>query len=92
MNDKIFIISIELNSKAAVAQFEKVMNGCSSTYVKIMENTYAVRVSSSYTSEAIRDIVLNKMGGDCILFVMRSSIDAAWRIADTSDGWLKTYI
>lgn len=49
MNDKIFIISIELNSKAAVAQFEKVMNGCSSTYVKIMENTYAVRVSSSYT-------------------------------------------
>ena len=85
MNDKIFIISIELNSKAAVAQFEKVMNGCSSTYVKIMENTYAV-------SEAIRDIVLNKMGGDCILFVMRSSIDTAWRINSSADGWLKSHI
>lgn len=92
MNDKIFIISIELNSKAAVAQFEKVMNGCSSTYVKIMETTYAVRVSSSYTSEAIRDIVLNKMGGDCILFVMRSSIDTAWRINSSADGWLKSHI
>ena len=66
--------------------------GVQSTYVKIMENTYAVRVSSSYTSEAIRDIVLNKMGGDCILFVMRSSIDTAWRINSSADGWLKSHI
>lgn len=92
MNDKVFIICIELNNKNAVAQFENVIRGCSSTYVKIMENTYAVRVSSSYTSEAIRDIVLDKMGGDCVLFVMRSSIDAAWRIIDAADGWLKTCI
>ena len=92
MNDKVFIICIELNNKNAVAQFENVIRGYSSTYVKIMENTYAVRVSSSYTSEAIRDIVLDKMGGDCILFVMRSSIDAAWMIVDSADGRLKTCI
>lgn len=92
MNDKVFIICIELNNKNAVAQFEKTIKGISSSCIKVTENAYAIRVSYYYTSEKLRDIVLTKMGGDCILFVMKSSIDAAWRINGEADIWLKSYI
>lgn len=92
MNEKVFIICIELNNKNAVSRFESTLSSFSMSHIKVTENTYAIRVQPSYNSDMIRDILLSKMGGDCILFVMRSSIDAAWRINGSADFWLKSYI
>ena len=92
MNDKVFIICIELNNKNAISRFESALSGISTSHIKVMENTYAIRVQPSYNSDMIRDILLSKMGSNCILFVMRSSIDAAWRINGSADSWLKSYI
>ncbi|WP_462355783.1 hypothetical protein [Phocaeicola coprophilus] len=92
MNDKVFIVCIELNSKHVADRIENYIRSFSIGYKKIIENVFAVRVANNYSSENIRDMINMQLGGNSTIFVMKSSIDAAWKVLPEIDGWLKSYI
>lgn len=91
-NDRVFIICIGLSNKSDVGNFEEVLSSIGSDVKKIMENVYAVKTSYTNTSEILRNQITAKFNGQCTLFIMKSSIDAAWRVPVDVDNWMKNYI
>lgn len=92
MNDKIFIVCVELNSRHATEQFNSIISSISLSYKKIVDNVYIIRANYTSTSEVIRDRIIAQFSGQCSVFVMKSSPDAAWRIPSDVDVWLKSII
>lgn len=92
MNEKIFIVCIELNSKNATERFTNLISSISLGYKKIIDNVYVMRTKYTDTSEYIRDEIMKQFSGQCTIFVMKSSSDAAWRIPSDVDSWLKFVI
>lgn len=91
MNDKVFVIGIELNTKAAYAKFESINFGYG-TPVLIVPGLYCIKVPYSYTSLQIRDYIVNMFQEKCQVFVMKSNIDLSWRLPDSIALWLKENI
>lgn len=58
-------------------------------YIKIMENVYAVKTDDNISTSDIRDNI-TKNCEDSLVFVMRSGVDAAWRITTNCSDWLKS--
>ncbi len=91
MNDKVFIVGIELNTRASIEKFEQ-YNFNKGIPFKIMPGLYCIKTSFSETSEIIRERIVALFSGQCQVFVMKSSIEAAWRLPSNVDGWLKSNI
>ena len=93
MNDKAYIVSIELNNTAAREKFERGGFGNRGAIVKILENVYVFRANYNCTSAILRDAIISFMGTDEInILVMKTSIDAAWRLTPSLDSFLKATI
>lgn len=92
MNKKIFIVCIELNRMAVVNAFECklheighykcIMNG---VYVVIAEDLH---IRSSDLASRIRSWIEDGVK----LFVVKSSLEAAWSLSKEDDMWLRTNI
>lgn len=91
MNDKVFIVCIEINKQSLRNRFETTIIGNGSPQ-KIMENVYAITTPYSYNSEQIRNQVNSIFMDDCNVFVMKASVDASWRLDVTTDSWLRSNI
>lgn len=91
MNDKIFIVCIEINKQQLRKSFEQTIIG-NHTPKKIMENVYAISAPYSFSSEQIRNQINGIFFDNCSVFVMKTSIDAAWRLDAALDVWLRSNI
>lgn len=91
MNDKVFIVCIEINKQSLRNRFETTIIGNGSPQ-KIMENVYAITTPYSYNSEQIRNQVNSIFMDECNVFVMKASVDASWRLDVTTDSWLRSNI
>ena len=91
MNDKVFIICIELNNIRAIETFENLLSSMG-IWINITLNTYAIKQDSSVTSNNLKMTILNELSRDCRVFVMKTSIDASWNLPANIDGWVKSYI
>ena len=94
MNDKVFIVGIELNSISSKDKFETYLqdrfgkNGS----VQITNGVYAIKVPFMYTAEQLRGMILAIFSNNCQLFIMKSSIEAAWNASPEVGSWLKSNI
>lgn len=59
---------------------------------KLMTNVYAIKRPFSETSEDVKNLISSILGEECILFIMKSSIDASWFLDEDVDNWIKTNI
>ena len=91
MNEKVFIIGIELNNTAAYEKFEKYSFGAGLPF-KILDGLYCVKAAYSTSSEQIRNTINSLFHDNCQVFVMKSSIDLSWRLPDRIGIWLKNNI
>lgn len=91
MNDKVFIVCIEINKQSLRLRFENAVIGKGNPQ-KIMENVYAVITPYSFNSEQVRNQVNSIFMDNCNVFVMKASIDASWRLDVTTDRWLRSNI
>lgn len=91
MNEKVFLVCIELNNRRNIYAFES-LGIFLGKPKKIMENVYAVRTNYTTTSTNVREAIFSKLGSDFNIFVMKTSIDASWRLSSELDGWLTTNI
>lgn len=93
MNDKIFIVGIELNSISAKQKFESSLTQLGSkSHIEITSGVYAIKLPYMYTAEMVRNQISSIFSNNCRLFVMKSSIEAAWNINPNADLWLKSNI
>lgn len=88
MNYKIYIVAIELGTKKALEKFEKYSIGFS-TPKKIIEGVYAFKTPVAFDSSMLRNNISGYMGEDVPLFITKSSFDAAWRVSEDINNWLK---
>lgn len=91
MNDKVFIIGIELNTSAAYKRFESFNLGLGYP-VLIIPGLYCVKAPFSYTSAQIRDNIVGMFQEKCQVFVMKSNIDLSWRLPESIGNWLRENI
>lgn len=89
MNDKVFIVGIELNNISAYERFEKNNFGMGLP-LKIVPGLYCVKTPFDRNSEQLRNTISGIFAGQCRVFVMKSSIDASWRLPMDVDSWLKS--
>lgn len=91
MNDKVFIIGIELNTKAAYERFENYNLGFGRPE-PIVPGLYCLKAPFSFTSLQLRNNIVNMFQEKCQVFVMKSNIDLAWRLPDQTGQWLRDNI
>lgn len=91
MNDKVFLIAVELNSLSAVQKFERVLSSIGE-WKKIVGNVYVLKQSFSRMSENVRVHISNEFGDNARMFIMKTSLDAAWNLDASVDSWLKNNI
>ena len=94
MNYKSYVVCIELNTNAAVERFENMRSAVvNNNLLKIMDNVYILQTSYMVTSSQLRDSIISYMGSQNFnLFIMKSSIDASWRISSNIDMRLKELV
>ena len=93
MNEQVFIICVDLQTTTDKENFEKCLKeGQYRNYQVLMERVYAVKAPLFEDSVKVRDYIRGKMGPMCSLFVMKTSLDAAWNIMTSSDTWLRNNI
>lgn len=91
MNEKVFIVAIGLNNQIEKQRFESSNFGAGQPH-KIMEGFYCIKTPFSITSENLRDRIAAMLQNQCYLFVMKASIEAAWRLNPAEDSWLRNNI
>ncbi len=91
MNDKVFIVCVEINRQILRERFEHTMIG-NGTPKKIMDNVYALTTPFSFKSEQIRDRINAIFSNECEVFVMKASVDASWRLDVSIGNWLRSNI
>lgn len=91
MNDKIFIVCVEINKQSLRDKFEHTAIG-KGLPKRIMDNVYAVTAPYSFGSEQIRNQINSLFANSCLVFVMKASVDASWRLPLDIDSWLKDNI
>lgn len=91
MNDKVFLIAVELNSISAVQKFEDVLSSIGE-WKKIVGNVYVLKQTFSRMSENVRVHISNEFGENSRIFIMKTSLDAAWNLDASVDSWLKSNI
>lgn len=91
MNDKVFLIAVELNSISAIQEFEKVLSSIGE-WKKLVGNVYVLKQPFSRMCENIRVHISTNFGKDLRIFIMKTSLDAAWNLDASVDCWLKENI
>ena len=91
MNEKPFIVAIGLNTQNEKQRFESTNYGAGVPY-KIMEGLYCIKTPYNTTSESLRNRLTSMFFDQCYLFVMKASIEAAWRVRPEVDSWLRDNI
>lgn len=91
MNDKVFLIAVELNSISAIQKFEKVLSSIGE-WKKLVGNVYVLKQPFSRMCENIRTQIVIQFGEDVRMFIMKTSLDAAWKLDASVDRWLKENI
>lgn len=91
MNEKTFIVSVSLNTQTARQKFESHSFGMGIPY-KIMDGLYCVKTPYDSTSEIVRNQIVALLSNQCFVFVMKASIEAAWRLNVPEDSWLRNNI
>lgn len=91
MNEKVFVVGIELNNKASYNRFERNNFGMGVPF-KILPGLYCIKTNYSTTCEELRDKIVNLFSSQCQVFVMKSNIDLAWRLPDNVASWLNMNI
>lgn len=91
MNNKVFVVGIELNSRAAYDRFEHNDFGMGIPF-KILPGLYCIKTNYSSTSDELRDKIANLLAMQCQVFVMKSNIDLAWRLPEREASWLNLNI
>lgn len=89
MNDKVFIVAVELNKISSVKKFEEEL-GFLGMWIKATNGVYFLKTPFDYTSESIIEKIF--MNERIKIFVMRTSLDAAWNLENSLDEWLKKNI
>lgn len=89
MNNKVFIVVAELNKISSVKEFENQL-GFLGEWVKVTNGVYFLKEPFDRTSENIIENML--MTERIKIFVMKTSLDAAWYLENSLDEWLKKNI
>ena len=93
MGEKVFIICVDLQTSADKDKLEKSFKESQyRNYQILMERVYAIKVPHFEDSVRVRDFILGKLDYKCQVFVMKTSLDAAWNIMTSSDAWLRENI
>lgn len=88
MNEKIFIVCIELNNRSITNRFEDSMQNWGECK-KLMTNVYAIKRPFNETSIDVKNLIDSILGCECVSFIMKSSIDASWFLDVATNDWLK---
>lgn len=91
MNEKVFIVGIELNNITAITKFENALNTIGE-WKKVVTGLYAIKKDFSTTSDLLRQMIWVNFTNECQLFIMKTSLDAAWNLNPETDGWLRNNI
>lgn len=93
MNEKVFIICVDLQTKTDKEKLENCLKSSQyQNYQVLMERVYAVKAPSFVDSVMVRDFIRGKLDFNCPVFVMKTSLDAAWNIMSSSDVWLRNNV
>ena len=93
MNEKVFLICIDLQTSSEKEKFERFLKESEYRNFQIlMERVYAIKAPLFEDSVMVRDNIRRKMGPMCSIFVMKTSLDAAWNIMTSSDVWLRNNV
>lgn len=88
MYKKVFIVCIDLNSMFAARNFESSLSTITSEWKKLMERVYLVSVTGEiFDSESLRNRI-GQISGNCDMFIMKTSMDASWRLPSSLDNWI----
>lgn len=90
MNHKVFVIGIELNSLQSKRNFEAYLNSIASNeWRSISDGCYIVKPNTSIQSSMdLKNRIPLSYYTDGQLFVMKTSIDAAWSTRMDANNWL----
>lgn len=91
MNEKVFIVCVELNNNVAKQQFEGAI-GTLGSWTNIMTGVYAVQCNAEKKSDEVRSILSTALFSQGKIFVIKSSIDAAWSLDQEAASWLMGHI
>lgn len=92
MNYKVFVIGIELNSLQSKRNFESYLNSIATGgWKRISDGCYIVKPNTSIQSSMeFKNRIPSSFYIDGQLFVMKTSIDAAWNAREDVNNWLST--
>ncbi len=93
MNEKVFIVCVDLQTTVDKEKLEKCLKESQyKNYQVLMERVYAVKAPLFEDSVMVRDFIRGKLDFKCPIFVMKTSLDAAWSIMSSSDVWLRNNV
>jgi hypothetical protein len=93
MGEKVFIICVDLQTTADKEKLESGLKGSQySNFQVLMERVYAVKAPQYVDSVMVRDFIRGKLDFKSPVFVMKTSLDAAWNIMSSSDAWLRNNV
>jgi hypothetical protein len=93
MSEKVFIVCVDFQTTAEKVKFENSLRDSQyKEYQILMDRVYAVKAPFFEDSVKLRDFIQGKLGPMCSIFVMKTSLDAAWNIMSASDVWLKNNV
>lgn len=92
MNHKVFVIGIELNSLQSKRGFESYLNSIAlNGWKSISDGCYIVKPNTNIQSSMeLKNRIPTSYYANGQLFVMKTSIDAAWNTRADVSGWLST--
>ena len=92
MNHKVFVIGIELNSLQSKRSFESYLNLIAlNGWKSISDGCYIVKPNTNIQSSMeLKNQIPASYYANGQLFVMKTSIDAAWNTRMDVSGWLST--
>ena len=91
MNHKVFVIGIELNSLQSKKNFESFLFSLGGSWKLISDGCYIVKPGIMIQSSMdLKNKIPTAYYSDGQLFVMKTSIDAAWNVRGDINTWLSS--
>lgn len=91
MNERIFVVCLEINTIKAKKEIEKRL-ALIGDWVEVLEHVYVVKSANPFLDSDMVRMQLQTPSPNGKMFVMKTSIDAAWATSPSVDAWLKTNI
>lgn len=89
MNRKFYLVCVQIPTKMTKQEFELLLH-MTGEYIVLMENVYLlIDKKGEYNSETLRDKLSKTVhSGGIKIFVMKTSLDAAWLLEPEINGRL----